>query len=314
MKYNILFFLSLSMLISLVSCSEDEVNFPDYEKDWFVMEDNAGDSVAHAGYQFYQKYKIPVFINDTIGTQQRVDLWGNTYTYYKTLSLNFAMGGSASAYSDPYLNTMTFCDKSVVPSALRYLDSHIMPSVPKSIHIHSILLVENLQSRATGTEVFNSINTLIIGNASQLASYTAEQTQSLKSTLLSLLVGKALTSNADYSEDLDLFYQVSRSLYSVSDIYNTSTWYFNKDRMPGCPFDPYDYSVTGKDKMLWAGFLDVDPANPYYSPSSPLTDVQMYIKEYLKLGDAQFRSLYANYPNVIKKYEIVKPLIDSAIQ
>lgn len=314
MKHNVLYFLALLSLLSLVSCSEEETNFPDYEKDWFVMEDNASDSVAHAVYLFYQKYKVPVFVNDTIGNQQRVDVWGNTYTYYKTLSLNFAMGGSASAYSDPYMDSFTFCDQSVVPSALRYLDEHIMPSIPKSIHLHSILLVENLQSRATGNEVYNSINTLVIANASLLASYTAEQTQSLKSTVLSLLVGKAMTSSADYAEGLAQFYQVSRSLYATSDIYNLSTWYFNRDRMPGCPFDPYDYSVTGTDKMLWAGFLNVDPGNPYYSPSSVLTDVEMYIKAYINLGDSQFRSTYASYPNVMKKYEIIKPLFDQALK
>ena len=85
---------ALAVISLTTACSdEEETLFTDYDKNWFVIDDNPADPAQHAAYEFYRDFGVPVFYNDTIGSQQRVDLWGNTYTHYETLTLSYAMGG-----------------------------------------------------------------------------------------------------------------------------------------------------------------------------------------------------------------------------
>ena len=83
--------------------------------------------------------------------------------------------------------------------------------------------------------------------------------------------------------------------------------------MPGCPFDPYDWSVTAKDKMLWAGFLDA--ALPYFN-SSPTeqADVNMFTEAYFTYTDEEFQTMYGAYPRVMEKWSIIKPMLDDVMK
>jgi hypothetical protein len=302
------------MILGLASCSEDVTEFPDYEKDWFTIEDQPGDTVAHAIYQFYEQYRIPVFYNDTIGSQQRVDQWGHDYTYYKTLSLNFALGGLAASGLSPNVSHFTYCDKRLIPEVLRFLGHDIMPYVPAAIHIPSILLVEDMQSMKMGTEVYNGMTTFIIANASKLPGYGEQERKRFRAVVLQSLLSKYMVNNEEFRDRLETFYQVSRSLSSSREIYNLYTWYFNSTDMPSAPFDRYDYSVTDRDKMLWAGFLSTDPGNSYYSPSSTMIDLGMYIEAYFTYTEQEFAAMYGAYPNVMKKYTIIRPIIEKVMK
>lgn len=308
--YHVLMVLPLLALTLLTACSEDETTFPDYEKDWFQMEDSS-DPAQHAAYEFYKQYKIPVFFSDTIGTQQRVDVFGHEYTYYKTLTLNAAIGGGQSSYGDAFYNTFIYADRSVLPDAIHYLGSQLMPQIPSFLHIHSILLVEGIEN--SSDDVYVGLNTLVITKASQLASYQAEQTKKLRAVVLRSYIGKKLTSDITYEEGLKRFYSVSRAIYEAHDVYNYSTWYFNANNMPGCPFDPYDWSVQAKDKMLWAGFLDAAP--PYFN-SSPTeqADVNMFTEAYFTYTDEEFQTMYGAYPRVMEKWSIIKPMLDDVMK
>lgn len=293
----------------ITACSEEETTFTDYEKDWFKLEDSS-DPAQHAAYEFYKQYKIPVFFNDTIGTQQRVDVFGHEFTYYKTLMLNAAMGGGQSSSVDGFRNTFIYADSSVLPDAIRYLSTQLMPTIPSFLHIHSILLVEGINN--SSDDVYVGMNTLVITKASQLARYQADQTKKLRAVILRSYIGKKLTSDITYEEGLKRFYGVSRAIYDAHDVYNYSTWYFNANNMSGCPFDPYDWSVQAKDKMLWAGFLDAAP--PYYNMSpTEQADVNMFTEAYFTYTDEEFRGLYGAYPRVIEKWTIIKPMLDDCI-
>ena len=308
--YHVLMVLPLLALTLLTACSEDETTFPDYEKDWFQLEDSS-DPAQHAAYEFFKQYGIPIFFNDTIGTQQRVDVFGNEYTFYKTLTLNAAIGGGQSSYGDAFYNTFTYADRSVIPDAIQYLRTQLMPTIPNFLHIHSILLVEAING--SSDDVYVGLNTLVITKASLLASYQADQTKKLRAVVLRSFIGKKLTGDINYEEGLKRFYSVSRAIYDAHDVYNYSTWYFNANNMPGCPFDPYDWSVQAKDKMLWAGFLDA--ALPYFN-SSPTeqADVNMFTEAYFTYTDEEFQNMYGAYPRVMEKWSIIKPMLDDIMK
>ena len=307
---HVLMALPLLGIMFLTACSEEETTFTDYEKDWFQLEDSS-DPAQHAAYEFFKQYSIPIFFNDTIGTQQRVDVFGNEYTFYKTLTLNAAIGGGQSSYGDAFYNTFTYADRSVIPDAIQYLRTQLMPTIPNFLHIHSILLVEAING--SSDDVYVGLNTLVITKASLLASYQADQTKKLRAVVLRSFIGKKLTGDINYEEGLKRFYSVSRAIYDAHDVYNYSTWYFNANNMPGCPFDPYDWSVTAKDKMLWAGFLDA--ALPYFN-SSPTeqADVNMFTEAYFTYTDEEFQNMYGAYPRVMEKWSIIKPMLDDIMK
>ena len=183
--YHVLMVLPLLALTLLTACSEDETTFPDYEKDWFQLEDSS-DPAQHAAYEFFKQYGIPIFFNDTIGTQQRVDVFGNEYTFYKTLTLNAAIGGGQSSYGDAFYNTFIYADRSVIPDAIQYLRTQLMPTIPTFLHIHSILLVEAING--SSDDVYVGLNTLVITKASLLASYQADQTKKLRAVVNASIV------------------------------------------------------------------------------------------------------------------------------
>ena len=240
-----------------------------------------------------------------------MDVFGNEYTFYKTLTLNAAIGGGQSSYGDAFYNTFTYADRSVIPDAIQYLRTQLMPTIPNFLHIHSILLVEAING--SSDDVYVGLNTLVITKASLLASYQADQTKKLRAVVLRSFIGKKLTSDIKYEEGLKRFYGVSRAIYEAHDVYNYSTWYFNANNMPGCPFDPYDWSVTAKDKMLWAGFLDA--ALPYFN-SSPTEqgDVNMFTEAYFTYTDEEFQTMYGAYPRVMEKWSIIKPMLDDVMK
>ena len=308
--WHVLMVLPLLGIMFLTACSEEETTFTDYEKDWFQLEDSS-DPAQHAAYEFFKQYSIPIFFNDTIGTQQRVDVFGHEYTFYKTLTLNAAIGGGQSSYGDAFYNTFIYADRSVIPDAIQYLRTQLMPTIPNFLHIHSILLVESING--SSDDVYVGLNTLVITKASLLASYQADQTKKLRAVILRSYIGKKLTSDINYEEGLKRFYGVSRSIYEAHDVYNYSTWYFNANNMPGCPFDPYDWSVQAKDKMLWAGFLDA--ALPYFN-SSPTeqADVNMFTEAYFTYTDEEFQNMYGAYPRVMEKWSIIKPMLDDIMK
>ena len=92
-KNKFLYILLLSVLF--VACDkEDNLTPSNLGKDWFTIE-NSDDPVDRAIYQFYVETGIPVFYNDTIGQETRVDNWGNSYTHYEVLQFSSsALGGT----------------------------------------------------------------------------------------------------------------------------------------------------------------------------------------------------------------------------
>jgi hypothetical protein len=292
--------------IALSSCQQEETtDFPDYTKNWFELQDNPSDSVDHAMYQFYKDYSIPVFANDTIGTQQRVDVFGHEYTHYEKLTLSYSIGGGASASSAPMVNNIKLATRENIPAFLRYLRENIMPAVPKKIHIHSILLVDQMNSLAFGNNAFKGLNTFVISNVSNLASMDATQKKAMRGSILRVLYSDYITNNEEFSTQLERFYNVSRALSPTKDIYYMYKGYLRN-------------YVTGADPTSWdhptvqeVGFLDVDPTYTYYTPSSPFIDVLMYCEAILTYSENEFEAQYGEYPYIMEKYNILKEILNN---
>jgi len=296
--------ITLALLILCTSCQKEEVmTFADYDKNWFVLEDNPSNPADHSAYLFYKDYGIPVFYNDTIGIQERVDVWGYKYLHYELLSLNYSMGGMASSTSSPIISSLMYCSKECVPNAISYLRENIMPLIPSDIHIHSILLVESMDSQSFGNYAFKGMNTLVIGSASKLSTMTDVEKKKFNGAVLRAALSDYIINQGHFDIELDKFYKVSSVLCPTKNIYGLNTYYLNSTNITGLPADvPININTVG--------FLSTDPSSYYSTPKSTWMDVNMYLEAILSSTLEEFATQYGTYDNIMIKYTIMKQILE----
>ena len=87
MRTKLIYIIGLWGCLSLFGCGDDDNLSPsDLDGDWYVLTDSE-DPLDHLRYTVFQTYGVPVFYNDTIGSQNRgTDYAGLPIIYYEILS------------------------------------------------------------------------------------------------------------------------------------------------------------------------------------------------------------------------------------
>lgn len=291
----------VAICVIMASCKKEEaVVFNDYDKNWLDMVDNPNDATVHANYQFYKETGIPVFVNDTIGSQQRVDIFGKNYTHYEVLSINYAIGGVQTGAA-PQVNSFTYAKKTDVQAALNFLKTEIIAMLPKKVHVPSIFLVENLSTNAFGSYAFKGFNTIVIGQISKIPTMDQATKMAYKGAILRSILTNAVFADK-YAGTLDKFYAVSRKYVTTKDVYS------------GIYIPQLPTFVTGLPAGTTAtpqaiGFFGADPRNIYNTPLSTWIDVCVYLENILSTTDADFKQTYAASPNILLKSGYIKQIL-----
>ncbi|MDF2852737.1 MAG: hypothetical protein K0S31_3422 [Sphingobacterium multivorum] len=290
------------MVIALtLSCSKEETTtFNDYDKNWLVVEDDANDASTHARYLFFKETGIPVFANDTLGSQQRIDVFGKEYIHYEKLSMSYSLGGIQSG-APPLVQSFSYCKKEDVHAALTFLKSEIIPMLPEGIHIPSILLVENMTSNAFGPYAFKGFNTIVIAQVSKIPGMDAATRANYKGAILRAILTNTIL-DGRFNSLLDKFYAVSRKYVPDRDAYSLYIYSLNtyvKGLPAGVP-------ITTQA----IGFLATDPRNAYYTPMSTWMDVCMYLEAAVVNTDTQFKQKYGDNQRIMDKYAIMRQILE----
>jgi len=290
----------ITLSVGLMACRKEEVTeFPDYDKNWLVVEDNPNEATTHARFQFFKETGIPVYINDTIGTQKRVDLFGREFTHYEVLAKYYALGVEQVG-APPSISNVKYCTKAEIPAALAFFRTEIMPILPKRVHVPSILLLESFTGNAFGNYAFKGFNTVLIGEASKIPTMDVATKARFKAAIMRSLITNEVLSGK-YKDILDRFYNVSRRFATSRDIYYMGTWQFAQF-VTGLP--------TGTTASLQTlGFISSDPRNSSYTPYTTWIDVSIYLEAALANTDAQFTQLYGSYPNIMTKYGYIRQIL-----
>ncbi|MGN6419266.1 MAG: hypothetical protein ACTHMC_17340 [Pseudobacter sp.] len=131
------FYLLVSMLIA--GCRKEKAPEPsNLDKNYFVIEDNPGDPIDHAIYEFYKSTGIATFYNDSI-YKKRISREGEIperFTYIK-LTLNYTPLGRPNVYSKP------LSSRANIQPLLQLLENETLPKLPADILIPSILLIDS---------------------------------------------------------------------------------------------------------------------------------------------------------------------------
>jgi hypothetical protein len=298
MKTN-LYIMLLTLSVIGASCRKEEVTvFPDYNKNWLVVEDNPNDATIHANYQFYKETGIPIYVNDTIGSQARVDVFGRNFTYYEVLSLTYSLGGLVAG-AQPSVYRFTYCNKADVPAALSFLKTEIIAGLPKSIHIPSIFLTETMNTNGFNY-AFKGFNTIMISQISMIPSMTEATKVQYKGAILRAILTNAVN-DAKYAGILDKFAAATRKFVTVSDAYYLATFYLSS-RVVGLP--------AGVTPSLQAiGFLGAEPTNQSSTPATPSMDAGLYLEAMLGRTDAQFKQMYGSNAVIMLKYGYIRQIL-----
>ena len=136
-----------------------------------------------------------------------------------------------------------------------------MPSIPNKAHIHSILLVENLYSRAYGSYAFRGVNTIVIGNASRLGSMSNTEAQTCKAAILRAALTDMLFNQGLFDSEIEIFGKVATDQNeNAYNLYTYGKW----------EQDASGNWIQVKPDIYALGFIGVNPANMYYTPAEKL--------------------------------------------
>ncbi len=300
-----------------IGCEDENIESePSYYENFWEIKDNPNDPVQHRAFEIYQKYGIPVFLNDTIGKMfVKIDIHGDSIFRYETIDLNWNF--TSESYSTPYTHTyIKGTDKCLMALELaaKYLET-----IPASIYPFSMLLTEKTV-RPDMSGGVTSISSGIFFRTLLLSDVLKQNTDVKVEKYINKIMIDVILNKID-DNAVDNFSKVSDP-----DDYDVK-W---EELEPDLPenFDPdilTDPDALEEDKKVVRdvlgkyGFvssyeqLDFDDDWEYVyfdcTPPYPDSDLQGYINEIISVSPEEFERRWGNYPLVMQKYEFIRDYI-----
>lgn len=284
----------LGCLFFFIACNKEEdgkLKPTETHRDWFVAYDDPNDPLKHEIYLTYEAFKVPVFVDDTIGEEVRVDPYGNSYTHYEVLDVFYKIDQGKYS-SDTCIESRNVTD---LRNGVKLIKEYVLPLIPFRIAPMSYLLVEELYARTSKkSSYFNGMQTTVVGNVSYLKDMSPEEWKALGAEIAGVDFAQYVME--EYEKELLPFYKVSNDVYGFK-VYDQL---LSKRRNP--PFlstPPEEY-----------GMLILDGT----STLSQEKDIIQFIKQVL-LGDKKvFMEKYKEWPLVKQKYEMMETLMNKALK
>ncbi len=304
-KYNLYtILLSLVVILTMAQCSDEEApEASNLDINWYELQDSS-DPLDHLRYSVYQSSGVPIYYNDTIGSQNRgKDAFGNDIIYYEIIDCSYSITSST------IITWITLPKiKDDVYEAVEMIRDDVLPNIPTSIRPRSYLVVDSLVRKGDAssynyqTYTYKAMMTTVVG---ELYKWSTIDKKGLAARVIAEEVASYLVNKSTL--DVTGFYGVSmvngNSLYN-QDVKTTSTDY------PFKPWQEYGFLSYYKGASY--------KANTNYKCISQSTDVFDYLTEcyYSKLtdrSDAEFDAAYAAYPLIIQKYHLMNDILDELL-
>ncbi len=141
MKYQLIY--GLFICCALFACADDDAPSPSYgDKDWYeIKNDPNADKLDQLRYTIYKNTNIPIFYNDTLGSEIRYDGGGNPYTYYSVFKIGyiFTSSGSNTKYQ-------LSKDRDAILCMTELLRDYTIPLLAERFRPRGFLIVDTLSS------------------------------------------------------------------------------------------------------------------------------------------------------------------------
>ena len=309
----------------LISCGKEKGIVPALKLDnIYEIKNDGDDSINQRIYNIYQKYKVPVFFNDTIG-QVFVGKDAKGQPIYQTEKIDLSWSFSSYTkqnYQFDYLST----DKEK-STALNIVEEYLKIASP-SLRPFSFFITRSgkkMDSDKLVQEYKNGAYLLGFRTIFMTGNWTAAQiTVQPKNMKKDIVVDKIL----NYSDDVTDFSVVSKSawygglfwyLIEPSVVYGWNSAQALYDDWTGAKW----YTAPQLDSMRNEargiigkyGFIKGNvTAKGLQTPQNPTDDLKDFVVEILKYSPQTFKSLWGKHPLVMKKYGILSNVIVNKMQ
>ena len=309
-----IFMLLMAVGLFAACSTEEDLEPSGYEQDVFSLEHlKDGDAIDKARYQFWKETGIAVFFNDTIGTQERTDVFGNRYTHYYTLSFVQSLGMmSGDAVTElMVVNEIPRERQLEALEGLSWVKTDLLPILQSGgTKITSLYLVDELRTGSSSsydgatyeTLFFKGLNTIALAKASQFNTMSVTEKNQFKADVAKNMYVDVVM-DSKYESLIEQFRAISVAVEregTWAHLYNPWYYYWNVAR------------YTTVTSMQDAGFLGLDP-DPQYNnmclPASVRNDVMMYIGEIMSTTEAEFNEKWGSYPRIMQKAEIIRSIL-----
>lgn len=297
MKYIIPFLLATF----LIACGKDDKITPSKgETNWLVLEDS-DDPIDHLRYRIFEEFGIPVYYNDTIGSEERESMSG-AYTYYERLQVFYNPGGATTNGRFVLVK-----EKNNVEPVLEFLRNKMLPQIPEGFYIPSLLLVDSIYLPAV-TQAYKGLNTIACAGVSDFAKMDeAEMSWWQGAVMSAILSGRLLGEEIEWLEKH--FFAKTLSVNSGARMYSATTKYqVSHGNVLGLLIQKG--TIKEADATLgYCGFLNhrnsTKPESKAYVPTRE-GDVQQFCETIFALTAEEFEARWGEYPVVMAKYEAMK--------
>ncbi|MDE5612599.1 MAG: hypothetical protein K2I90_11355 [Odoribacter sp.] len=289
--------ISLLMLAGcLFSCRQEDDLEPSEMSSSFAPVPGATDQTSKLREEFYKATGCYLLFNDTLKHEYKgLDAYGKPYYETELVDLNWNMTSVGKARL-----RFEYLELKQQEKASEFLSDYLIPYV-KDILPYSVLAVRKINQYTHEEDVWEySSSPLTISNINCLALNLSELWEGKKDeeTLAQDLCCEMILAN--WGGDATYYYSGGKAeaFFKVMRRYQyNKSWYDI----------PYGLGETGMEELKELGFLINTDAR--YTPSEK-EDVISYIKACLRMTAEEFEDLYGDYDVIMRKYNILKPLVD----
>lgn len=316
---NYLLYGILSVFL-LSSCTkEDRLEATMEGTDWFQIQDKSG-RFNHLAYEIYKATGMPMFVNDTIGLEDRgVDAYGNRIVHYEIFKLGY---GVFTQYNETGI--VLSSDTASMVKATELIRDLVLPRLPKAgiYRPYSLVLVDSLYktdygwSSTKGPAVYGKpdyackeMMGMVVGQLSDILKMSDDERAYWAGRILATNISSDI--QEIYSDELDDFYMVSAK--TTTSTYHGGVYYADLDGNPASAAHAdylTDYRMYGFTEWVFDGiYYPTMPTRRIRKyPSKPM-DVTNYIAMVYAYDQEKFEGMYAAWPKCVEKYKIMKDIV-----
>lgn len=282
-----------------VSCDKEDNDVKAVEniRDWYKVEDKPGE-VNHLLYKMYKYYDVTIFINDTLGQEERgVDAYGEPIVHTELFDMGYYVYGT---YTDGRMTLSA--DSAAMIVAINMIEDRVIPHLPEpgAYRPHSFLLADSVfLTQQIGfsyvtyeTDIYSrGIRGMVIGKLNAIKNMSEDELKWFGGEILAVKCADWIQEFC-VDELLD-FYKISGDSN-----YDEASMFAPAD----CPEE------LGFIKWLE---VEVSSRNWVKTPTKE-QDIRDYVAAtYVYRGEKEkFYELYRDYKDIIKKFDLMVPLVE----
>lgn len=288
----------------LTSCSSsDDVEAGPIEENLFLHPYGASASDQSLQEAFFGKNNIYILFNDTLAKKQvSVNPDGTAFYDYQDIDMRYDMKGYVVS-STASLFQYSYLAESDKRSAVEFIDNQLLPSLGASLRPFSFLLVDEIKYVYSyyGSNVWTNADVWAGWRCTAVAmkgigTMDAVQKNAFRLKLLQAIVANKISA-VDESK-FDEFYSFCDGYYGTYAMREAADPFLEK------------YPTTYDFGLLSAYSWGQPNGFSIYNIKAKNYDLEDYTNALFASSEDEFMAQYGQYPIVVKKYKILKAIIE----